>query len=655
LIRTKERRALSHRVFDVASVLFFTLVPSCRFDASYRDFLEPAARVCTHGVIECRGGSLVRCEDNVPIVLDDCQARGQACAPQFLKCTPCLPGEFTCEGAEVLRCDDEGQQRHRVELCDGNEGYGCRGGACVQLCADAARKKSNVGCEYWPVDLDNAVTSQGNAALQQFAVIVSNPQPDIAARVTVEEDTAKPGEPPNVRVVATASVGIRHLEILKLGPKEVDGSPAEQPNGGTHTALSRGAFRLRSHVPIVAYQFNPLENVNVFSNEAALLLPTTALGGGGRSYIVAGWPQTIASKGDPNHTFDVDLRTFLTIVGTTAETKVRVKTTARIVPGGPFPEGVAKGAELEAVLQPFEVLNLETGDFNADFTGSTIDSTAPVAVYVGSEASDAPFFASGATRACCADHLEEQLPPLRAIGKSYVLGRMPSRTRAVAAAGGVIAPFPEPELYRVVAATSGVTTVTTTLPPPWNTFTLEGEGSSVTISALQDFTLIADQAVIVADVQVSQEAAGVARGLPGGDPSLTFVPPTEQWRSEYILLTPDRYAFDFLVITAPFGATVYLDGLPIDGKVCEVGPGDGLDEATRKAKDPPFVVYRCQLSFPVIDPQKAAPNNVSPGRQNDGVHRVQADLPVGVLVYGFDSFVSYAYAGGTQLVDINAK
>jgi hypothetical protein len=46
---------------------------------------------------------------------------------------------------------------------------------------------------------------------------------------------------------------------------------------------------------------------------------------------------------------------------------------------------------------------------------------------------------------------------------------------------------------------------------------------------------------------------------------------------------------------------------------------------------------------------------VKPGRQNDGVHRVQADYPVGVLVYGFDSFVSYAYAGGTDLSEINVR
>ena len=186
---------------------------------------------------------------------------------------------------------------------------------------------------------------------------------------------------------------------------------------------------------------------------------------------------------------------------------------------------------------------------------------------------------------------------------------------------------------------------------------LDGEGQDVTIPALSDFTLTASSPVLVAQVQVSQEAAGISiqNGLPGGDPSLLLVPPTEQWRNDYVLLTPDKYAFDFLVITAPFGATVYVDGLPIDGRVCEVAPGDGLDEATRKKKDPPFTVYRCQLSFPVIDPLKTPPDNVQIGRQNDGVHRVQSDYGIGVLVYGFDYRVSYAYAGGTELIDIGAN
>lgn len=626
----------------LAATFALALAVSCRFDPAYRDVPDPAANPCTDGVVECRGTGLTRCENGQPVVLDDCGARGQVCAPSLLRCTPCMPNESTCDGFDVLRCTEDGQGRTKVQTCDGDRGFACRQGVCTNLCEEATRNKSNVGCEYWAVDLDNAVTNQGNAALQQYAVIVSNPQPDLAARVTVEEDTAAPGQPSKLRVVAEASVGVRHLEIFRLGPKEVDGSLPDQPNGGTHTALTRGAFRVRSDVPIVAYQFNPLENANVFSNEATLLLPAAALGGGaGRSYVVAGWPQTIATSQDPATNFGLDLRAFLTLVGTRPDTRVKIKSTARVVPGGPLAAGIPKDGEVEVVLQPFDVLNLETGDFNADFTGTLIDASGPVAVYVGSEASDAPQFDTLASRSCCADHLEEQLVPVRAAGKRWAIGRMPNRTKALAAAGAAIAPFDEPELYRIVTTKAGKTRITTSLPAPYDAFDLDGEGTHTTIAAFADFTLTATQPVLVADVQVSQEAAGVARGLPGGDPSLTFVPPIEQWRNEYVLLTPDKYAFDFLVMTAPTGASVYLDGLPVDGKVCEQGSTPG------------FVVYRCQLSFPTVDPEKVSPNNVLPGRQNDGVHRVVSDYPMSVLVYGFDSFVSYAYAGGTELLEIN--
>jgi hypothetical protein len=136
---------------------------------------------------------------------------------------------------------------------------------------------------------------------------------------------------------------------------------------------------------------------------------------------------------------------------------------------------------------------------------------------------------------------------------------------------------------------------------------------------------------------------------------LLFQSPIEQWRSDYVLLTPDKYVFDYLVVVAPSDAHVYIDGLPVDATVCEVTDADGLTAMQRGAPTAPYLAYRCQLSYPVIDPTMTAPNNVMPGRQNDGVHHVQSDREVGVVAYGFDSFVSYAYAGGTQLTEINVQ
>jgi hypothetical protein len=53
------------------------------------------------------------------------------------------------------------------------------------------------------------------------------------------------------------------------------------------------------------------------------------------------------------------------------------------------------------------------------------------------------------------------------------------------------------------------------------------------------------------------------------------------------------------------------------------------------------------------------PPEITAGRQGDGVHVVRSVTPpdrpaegVMVLVSGFDRFVSYAYAGGTNLVPV---
>ena len=146
------------------------------------------------------------------------------------------------------------------------------------MCSEASQKRSNVGCEYFAVDLDNAVINDTlNAAAQQFAVVISNPQTDVATDVVIEQDDSAPGAKNAPKSIATASIPPFSLRVFRLGPREVDGSPPGEFNTGTHTALTRHAYRIHSTFPVVAYQFNPLENVNVFSNDASLLKPTEAL------------------------------------------------------------------------------------------------------------------------------------------------------------------------------------------------------------------------------------------------------------------------------------------------------------------------------------------------------------------------------------------
>jgi hypothetical protein len=641
--------------------------PSC-FDRGDRwDDLPPPPPppLCDLGAVKC-GVGLQRCEDTDRgvrwVTVDDCQAKGLVCASAELGCRDCIPFQNGCSGLDVVACKPDGSFGAVVETCDPDAGEACRNGTCPPLCTLAETERSNVGCEYWAVDLDNAmIDATRNASAQQFAVVVSNPQPDVANEIHIFQDDGAPGDPPAPLEIASAIIAPLNLQVFKLGPREVDGSPQGEYNTGTHTALTRHAFKIVSKFPVVAYQFNPLENVNVFSNDASLLKPREALtynaGVMSTAYVVTGWPQTIASTDDPNTNFNpsdpTDLRAFLAIVGTQEETTVRVKTTAAVVGGGPVHASLP-GEWIEVQLGAFDVLNLETGGFNADFTGSIVEADRPVAVFSGGEASDAPHFETLSSRRCCADHLEDQLDPVRATGRQFAVAHNPSRTRTVKQAGAGIEVVPEPDYVRITAASVEGALVKTSLPPPDDEFQLSWQGAFRELTAWGDFTIDSSQPLIVSQVMASQAAAGVRTGLPGGDPSLLILPPTEQFRPDYVFLVPDKYAFDFVTIIAPPSAVVSLDDVQLGAEECEIAPADGLTSEQRKSATPPLFVYRCQLSFASIDPQKQAPDNVVPGRQRDGVHRIRASEPVGLLVTGFDSYVSYAYAGGTELREIAA-
>ena len=181
------------------------------------------------------------------------------------------------------------------------------------------------------------------------------------------------GEPGDPFEVASATLSPLSLRVFKLGPREVNRSPPGEFDTGTHTALTRAAYRIRSNVPIIAYQSDPL--ANVFSNDASLLKPTEALhiqpGALRRSYVALGWPQTIASTDDPNTNFSSrdpsDLRAFLTIVGTRDKTRIRFESSTRVLGDGPRAAtrtlwsgnglpALLPGESFEATIDAFDVV-----------------------------------------------------------------------------------------------------------------------------------------------------------------------------------------------------------------------------------------------------------------------------------------------------------
>lgn len=638
-----------------ASALF--AANGCSFDRSDRWLYHPTEPGCSVGEIRCQP-ELERCDDAPEgpawIRIENCSKQGLVCSELLAACVSCEPGSLGCHDNQTAQCLADGSGWELGETCPEDSGYACRLGTCTQLCDQAARQRSNVGCEYWAADLDNAnVGASLNAAAQQFAVVVSNAQPDVSAEVSVYQDDSAPGEPNEEYEVARALIPPRSLRVFQLGPREVDGSAPGTFNTGTHSAITRNAYQVRSTFPVVAYQFNPLSNVSVFSNDASLLKPREAVDPETEemsdAYVVLGWPQTIATSDDPRFNFNsanpIDLRGFISIIGTRPDTTVRVTPTARIIGAPGIPE-TWPGEELEVSLGPFDVLNLETDDFNADFTGTLIRADRGVIAFTGSEASDAPYLETLADRRCCADHLEEQLDHVRTAGRVFVAPITPNRSVALRSAGANLGLAEQDDFFRVLATTDAGANVVTSFGKS-TAFRLANKGDYIDLIADQSFTLESDQPITLMSVSPSQEAAGVPNNMPGGDPSSLVIPPIEQYRNTYVFLTPDKYAFDFVRIAAPEGAVIVFDGLSLDALDCTTETA-GL--AARPLADPEtWLVHTCQLGRPLIDPTQTPPFDLVPDEQSDGVHVIEANRKIGVLVDGFDRFVSYAYAAGTEL------
>src|SRR5262245_11346860 len=98
---------------------------------------------------------------------------GQICAPD-LGCTVCIPNDLYCDGNTIMRCNEDGTGGTPVEECTGD--LVCSAGECKTPCEAVADQPSNLGCDFWSVDLDNerfnwigGPVGGNDAAGQQYA------------------------------------------------------------------------------------------------------------------------------------------------------------------------------------------------------------------------------------------------------------------------------------------------------------------------------------------------------------------------------------------------------------------------------------------------------------------------------------------------------
>lgn len=525
-----------------------------------------------------------------------------ALGPQAGVASNCVEGR-TCVGFAIHTCDGDGGVGEKVGECVG-AAEACLNGKCATGCAAVDKgSPSNIGCEFWAVDLDQESNGLNNASTAPWGIVVANPGTSFS-EITIEQNDANPGEPAKVTLVKKVGLAGGKVETVVMPTREVDGS-LQGKNEGPGTVLSSRAFRITSTQPVVAYQLNAL--AQAYSNDGSLLLPKAGLGlvhrvlsyPPGHPISVMGFPQT---------------RAYITVVGVEPGTSVRIRTTTPTLGAPGFP-ALPKDGEVKVTLGPFDVFNLESDGMPGDFSGSVVVADKPVAVFTGTELSGAPSGdkvpkpPSGADT-CCLDHLEEQLFPVESYGKRFVVPHS-----AVRSQGGWI----EPDMIRFMGV-AAPTTVKTNLPPPFDLFTLQ-PGEMRETYAQADFVAEATEPLAIGQILVAQQWLEAAME---GDPSLTIFPAVDQFRRNYLFSTPKSWNKNYVVVSMPKGTTVKIDGAPISDACTarDAGKLDGADWVTRT----------CALT--------------------EGPHAMEGDKPFGIAAYGYGRAGSYAFVGGANIQKI---
>jgi hypothetical protein len=506
----------------------------------------------------------------------------------------CQPGEASCADGKAKACKADGSGFVEFE-CDPVQGMTCEPSGCKGRCAETWTTTSYIGCDYYPTVTLNPVWSGFD-----FAVAVGNAS-DAPAHVTITRGSA---------MVATDTVDKDGIRIFKLPwVPELKGGDVNAcqnpPEPGNTRIVAGGAYRLRSDVPVTAYQFSPLAYeitpvpaecpvgtqcpggndpaCKSFSNDASLLFPVNALTG---NYTGLAWPSGSQRAG------------FLAVTATEDDTDVSVvgrgvfAAGAGIDASGNGRVKLARGDVLELIAD--HVVPAKT--YGADLSGTLIRASRPVQVIGGHSCANIPNAAAG-----YCDHLEQALFPVEVLGKDYLV----TYPAAVASES--------PHVIRVAAVVDGTTI---TFDPPIAPPATLGPGDPVLQidGVTTDVHIHADKAILVA--QYMQGSTSVPSNT--GDPSMSLAIPSAQFRTSYIFVAPLTYDANFVNVIAPKGTTVSVDGKALaSSQFVSIGSSE-------------FAVARHPLD-------------------GSDVHKVAASASVGIVVYGYGKDTSYMYPGGLDL------
>ncbi len=478
-------------------------------------------------------------------------------------------------------------------------------------CEQAATSKSYIGCDYWPTVVANNVWS-----VFDFAAVVANAgQNPVDVTVTGPNGTNKKV---TVQPQQLATIYLPWVTELK-GP-DADAQGQATPLTASVFA-AKGAYHLVASSPVTVYQFNALEYKGQggpagknwgscpqpaaqclsYSNDASLLLPSTAMTGNYRVAGIHGWTETNLF----GQNTDV-MGAYFAVTGTADGTNVKVKvsSTGSVVAGGQIQQ-TGPGGVLSFTLNAGDVAEI-VGPLGEkyDLSGSQVSADKPVQVIAGVPCINIP-----KGKGTC-DHIEESVLPAETLGKHYVVS-VPTSPNGQ----------PNSHVVRIYGNVDG-------------TKLSYGGGAPCggTINAGQ----VIDCGLVTKDFEVTGDHEfSVASFMPGntivdpngkaaaqGDPSQSQMIAVEQFRTKYIFLAPADYDASYIDVVAPADTQLTLDGTGATAKFTAVGV-NGL------------AVARIKL-----------------GAGQSGAHVITGSKAFGLQVIGYGAQTSYQYPGGLDLKGI---
>ncbi|MCA9606314.1 MAG: IgGFc-binding protein, partial [Myxococcales bacterium] len=205
------------------------------------------------------------------------------------------------------------------------------------------------------------------------------------------------------------------------------------------------------------------------------------------------------------------------------------------------------------------------------------------------------------------DHLEVQMPPIQSWGRAYVSAPM--------ADGSIVGT----NVVRVMPAFES-TEVTVTPPQGGVSGGTLSPGQFLEFDATTPFAVTGTSAVLVAQYLRGQYATTPESAR--GDPAMTVLVPSEQFRSEYTFILPSSYnastnGQNHVLVIRPPGLEITVDGAPLSVTFTPIGGSE--------------------VAVVLLD---------------GGTHTMTAAMPFGLIAYGMGSFTSYATPAGLDLKPI---